>query len=495
VPRRRTLLAAVGAAIGAAAGYYLLVKKAGEDKAKEKPAGPVTATTRAARTLSMARIGTSAGGSYAVHRARRALTADDTKRKELDAQFELRTAEQVASVLGNMKGALMKIGQMASYLDQGLPEPVRDALAQLQADAPPMSAALAAECVERELGQHPSTLFAEWDETPMAAASIGQVHRALLHDGRAVAVKVQYPGIDAAIKADLDNAGVLFQAIGLMFPGLDPAPMVTEIRDRVIEELDYRLEASNQQLFADYWRHHPFIHVPDVVADLSTGRVLTTELAHGVRFDEARTWPQEERNLAAEAIYRFVFNSLYRLHAFNGDPHPGNYLFEPGGRVTFLDFGLVKRYTPAELDLAIAMIKAMVLDRDMAEFRRAIDAAGILPIDAEFDEVDIKEYFSHFYSFVLEDEKVTITPEWSSESVRRFFDASGPHGEIMKKANVPPTFVIIQRINLGLFAVLGEFHATRNWRRIGEEIWPWVSGPPSTPLGEAEVKWRAEHHP
>src|SRR5690606_20925499 len=159
--------------------------------------------------------------------------------------------------LGGMKGAFMKLGQMASYLDVGLPEHAREALAGLQHDAPPMSADLAAGVVERELGRPPDRLFAEWDPVPVASASIGQVHRAITHDGRAVAVKVQYPGVDEAIAADLDAAGTVFGAMGLAFSGFEPGPLVEEIRARVLEELDYANEARNQQLFADFYRGHP----------------------------------------------------------------------------------------------------------------------------------------------------------------------------------------------------------------------------------------------
>ena len=405
--------------------------------------------------------------------------------------LQLRTAEHVAETLGNLKGAMMKLGQMASYLDQGLPEPVREALASLQQDAPPMAPELAAGVIEAELGKHPADLFAEWDPVPIASASIGQVHRALTHDGRAVAVKVQYPGVDEAIRGDLDNAGLLFSGMKFLFPGLDPVPLVAELRERIVEELDYRLEADNQRLFAAYYEGHPFIHVPAVVDELSSGRVLTTELAGGARFAELLTWSQEERDLAAESIYRFVFGSLYRLHVFNGDPHPGNYLFEPGGRVTFLDFGLVKRFTPAELQPFEDMIDAMVLRHDPAGFRRIVEEVGLLQPGRPFTDAEVAEYFGHFYEFVLEDREVVMTEEYASETVRRFFDTSGEHGEIMKAANVPPSMVIIQRINLGLYAILGQLAATANWRKIADELWPWVDAAPSTPLGEAEATWRA----
>lgn len=493
MPKARTVAAVLGVITAAAAGAVAVQEARRRAEAASAPAaGPVSATSRNARNAALAGVGAKAGSQYALHRAKRAFASAD-RQAELDARFELQTAESIADALGNMKGALMKLGQMASYLDQGMPEPVREALAELQSNAPPMSAALAAQVVAEELGGAPEAVFAEWDPTPIASASIGQVHRAITHDGRAVAVKVQYPGVGEAIRADLENAGLLFGAMGMLFPGLDPGPLVVELKERLVEELDYRLEAANQQLFADYYRGHPFIHVPDVVAELSAERVLTTELAEGVRFDEMETWSQAERDLAAESIFRFVFGSLYRLHAFNGDPHPGNYLFQPGGHVTFLDFGLVKRFTPDEVEVMEAMIQAMVLDHDIPRYREIITETGLLDPDATFSDAEVEDYFGHFYDFVRRDEASTITPEYASETVRRFFDTSGPYGEVMKAANVPPAFVIIQRINLGLYAIFGQLHATANWRRISEELWPIVGGPPSTHLGRLAEAWAIAH--
>ena len=455
--------------------------------------GALQHRTRNQRRAELARIGGRAGTGYAAHRARRVFASAE-RQAELDEQFELRTAEQVAEALGGMKGAFMKLGQMASYLDVGLPDHAREALAGLQQDAPPMSAELAAGVVERELGARPENLFLEWDPAPLASASIGQVHRAITRDGRAVAVKVQYPGVDEAIAADMDAAGMVFGAMGLAFSGFDPGPLVDEIRDRVIEELDYVNEARNQQLFADAYRDHPFIHVPDVVTELSTGRVLTTDLAEGVRFEAMTGWSQDERNLAAESIYRFVFRSLYRLNAFNGDPHPGNYLFQPGGKVTFLDFGLVKHFTEPEIDIFGDMIRALVLEGDTGRYRSIVESIGLLKPGTPVSDDQVYEYFSHFYEFVLHDEEVTITPQWSTDAVSRYFDPTGPHGPIIKAANLPPSFVIIQRINLGLMAILGDLRATANFRRIADELWPWVDGPPSTDMGKAEADWLAARH-
>ncbi len=480
----------MGGLVGAAIAAGAAIRRARKFRRSDSAATPISARTRNRRRLELARMGGRAGTDFALHRARRTFASAE-HRVELDRRFELRTADQVAHALGNMKGAFMKLGQMASYLDTGLPDHVRQALQGLQQDAPPMSPELAAGVVETELGAAPDRVFMEWDPLPIAAASIGQVHRAITRHGRAVAVKVQYPGVDDAIRSDLDSAGVIFGAMGLALPGFEPGPLVEEIRARVVEELDYANEARNQRLFADFYRGHPFIHVPDVLMGLSTPRVLTTELADGVRFDEMSRWDPDERNQAAEAIYRFVFRSLYRLQAFNGDPHPGNYLFRPGGQVSFLDFGLVKHFTPADMELFGDMIRAMVNDRDTARYREIVERIGLLRPGTPVSDRQVHDYFSHFYEFVMHDQEVTITPQWSTDALSRYFDPTGPYGPIIKAANLPASFVVIQRINLGLMAILGDLRATANFRGIANELWPWVDGPPSTEMGKAEADWLA----
>ena len=253
--RRRKVLIATGIAVGAA---LVIARRRSRDDRRA-----LTATGLAARNAQLAAVGARSGVSYAVHRARLA-TVPAEQREALEAAYQLRTTAQVVEALGNMKGALMKIGQMASYLDDGLPEPVREALASLQQDAPPMSPALCSQVVREELGDEPDRVFAEWDPSPIAAASIGQVHRGVTHSGIRVAVKVQYPGVDDAIRADLVNTDLIFRVLGMMFPGLDPGPLVDELRERLTEELDYRNEASNQRFFADAFAGHPFISVPRV---------------------------------------------------------------------------------------------------------------------------------------------------------------------------------------------------------------------------------------
>jgi predicted unusual protein kinase regulating ubiquinone biosynthesis (AarF/ABC1/UbiB family) len=447
----------------------------------------------AGRSAKVAKLGVKVAGTHASTAARKVFASTE-RRVELDERRRLTTAAAVADELGNMKGALMKLGQMASYLDEGLPEPMRMALAQLRTNAPPMSRELAAEVVRHELGRPPEDVFVDWDPDPIAAASIGQVHRAIVRhpdtgDDIPVAVKVQYPGVDEAIEADLKNAGMLGVLLKQGFGGLEPDDMIAEIRERLVEELDYRLEARNQQEFADFYREHPYIHVPEVIATLSTGRVLTSELVDGHTWDDLLTWDQRERDLAAETIFRFVFRSLYRMHAFNGDPHPGNYLFHGDGRVSFLDFGLVKHFSPDEMATFANMVKAAAVDHDAAEFRSIVEAAGMLRRGAPVTTEAVGEYFQQFYEPVRVDREMTWSGEYASNIVRHTFDRSSP---ISQYATVPRAFVFIQRINLGLYALLGELGASGNYRRIAEELWPFVDGPPSTPIGEAEAAWRAD---
>ncbi len=452
-------------------------------------AGPVLGTRTLARNARLARLGLRSGRRYALHRARTTFASAE-RTAELDTEFQIRTAAEVTEVLGNMKGAMMKIGQMASYLDTGLPDHVRQTMASLQHDAPPMSPELAAEQIRAAFGRWPDDVFAEWDPVPIASASIGQVHRAITRDDRAVAVKIQYPGVAEAVAADLRNAGWLFGGLATLFPGVDPTPISDEIQARLLEELDYANEAENQRLFHRYFEGHPFVSVPAVIDELSTNRVLTTELATGSRFAEVVHWSEEERNLAAETLFRFSFGAIYRLHAFNGDPHPGNYLFNPGGRITFLDFGLVKRFDPAETVLFEDLIREMVVNRDGAAFRRIVTDAGILAADAPFSDAEVEEYFSYYYRYVMTDGPVTFDEDYAAGGVQHLFDMNGPYGELMKHLNVPPSFVVVQRITLGLMGLFAQLRPTANWHRIATELWPFTSAPPTTAMGEEIKAWR-----
>ena len=380
----------------------------------------------------------------------------------------------------------MKLGQMASYIDEDMPPTFRAAMSRLQRSAPPMSPELAAAVIREELGAAPERIFQRWDPVAFAAASIGQVHRAITRDGRAVAVKVQYPGIAKTITSDVRNVSLLRRVTAAAFPGLDTRSLIEELAERLRDEVDYTLEAENQELFASYYDGHPFIHVPHVARDLSTQRVLTSDLVAGSTFEDAQGWSQHERDLAGETIHRFVTRSLYRLHAFNGDPHPGNYMFHGRGRVSFLDFGLTKHFTDEDLSPLVDALRYLVIEGDGEGFRASLERAGFLRAGAPVPTETVVDRFGSFYGTVLQDAPMTITPAYASSIVKRFFDARGP---LAPYSDVPRAYVVLQRINLGLYAVLGSLHARANWRKIGEEMWPFVQGPPSTPIGEVERDW------
>jgi predicted unusual protein kinase regulating ubiquinone biosynthesis (AarF/ABC1/UbiB family) len=444
--------------------------------------------SRLGRGAALARLALRLGGRY-LARSPWLIFASVERRGQLRHDLALRTADDVVEELGSMKGVLMKLGQMASYIDEDMPATFRTAMGRLQHNAPPMSPDLAASVIAEELGDAPEHIFARWDSLPFAAASIGQVHRAITRDGRAVAVKVQYPGIARSITSDLKNAALLRRLVAAAFPGLDTRSLIDELGDRLREEVDYLLEADNQERFARYYERHPVIHVPHVVSELSTSRVLTSELVVGVSFEELMQRSQSERDLAGETIHRFVSRSLYRLHAFNGDPHPGNYLFHGHGRVTFLDFGLTKRFSDEDLAPLIEALRSLVIENDGQRFRTALESAGFLRPGAPVPTEMVVDRFGLFYSTVLRDAPMTITPAFASEIVRRFFDARGP---LAPYSDVPAVYVVLQRINLGLYAVLGSLNATANWRRIASEMWPFSNAPASTPIGEAEARWEEE---
>ncbi len=446
---------------------------------------PIRVLSRAGRRAEMVRLFVRRGLDRSLTKARKRL-ADDSSRRRLQAELERREAQDVVASLGEMKGALMKLGQMASYLEEAIPPALTQALGSLRSDAPPMSGDLALTEIERSLGQPLHKVFAEIDPEPVAAASIGQVHRAITSEGKEVAVKVQYPQIAQAIQADLDNSEMLARILGIVYPGLHPDDLVTELRARISEELDYRQELSNHKLFADYYRGHPYIWVPDVDPQRSTDRVLTSEWVGGQRFENVYEAPQETKEQVAEVLYRFVFRSLNRLHVFNGDPHSGNYLLAADGRVAFIDFGLVKRFDPTEVEQFACLIRAMI-ERDPTTFRETAVLVKLLSPDAPFTDQEIYDWFSTYYELILESKPITFTSDYSVGLLRQTFDAKT--NAILKHANVPPTFALIQRINLGLFSILGKLRATANWRSISEELWEWTDAPPSTPMGHDEAAW------
>ena len=335
---------------------------------------------RIERTWRVWRLTIRNGVRFVLHRVRRQF-AGEVRRTELDDAFTLRTADDVARELGNMKGALMKAGQLISFVVESLPEAAQQSLSSLYSDAPPMSDELAASVVRDELGRSPSEVFLDWSPSPVAAASIGQVHRAVTRDGREVAVKVQYPGVGEAIEADLANADVLYRMVGAFtLKGLDTRALVDELRTRMRDELDYRIEAANVRELRGRFAGHPFVSLPEVIEPLSTRRVLTSEWIDGWSWNEfiERATPAA-RQRAGESIWRFAQHAIHRLGVFNGDPHPGNYRFSPDGDVTFLDFGMVKRWAPGEWELLAPSMDAIIVDRDPDRLLHTMERSGFLP--------------------------------------------------------------------------------------------------------------------
>ncbi len=431
-----------------------------EDQADSAGSRSPGGKLRLSRGLAAMRLAARGGARYAVN-APRLFAAAGEHRQQLRDDLALRTAQDVADTLGTMKGVLMKIGQLASYVDDGIAPPARRILSRLQDSVPPMSPELAARVITEELGGAPERVFKEWDPLPIAAASIGQVHRAITTDGQAVAVKVQYPGIAETIAADLGNVALIKSLLRMAVPSQDVTALLEELRERISEELDYLREADNQRRLAAHFDGHPTARVPKVIDELSTARVITSELADGARFAEMLSWSQEEKDLAAETIYRFTFRSLYELQAFNGDPHPGNYLFEPGGRVTFLDFGLVKHFTAEELQPLVAMIDALCLHEDPEGFRAAMEEAGFLAAGAPIGTDAVVAHMELFYDTIRRRGPRTMTTEYASAVARRYVDFSSP---LAAFAQIPRSYVLVQRINLGLFAILGQMNATADWR-------------------------------
>jgi len=456
-------------------------------------AGGVTATTAEDRNAELVALGSRLGAAQATHRARRAFASAE-RREALDEAHMLRTAADVAEALGGMKGVLMKLGQMQSYLNDSLPPAWKAALATLQSDAPPMAPELAAEVVRAEFGSPPEEVFAEWDGVPIAAASVGQVHRAMTLDGRAVAVKVQYPGAADALTADLDNVGTFLKMAPKPEgqedqPDIDLEPLLAEIRARVTEEADYRREAANQQLFADHFAGHPTIHVPKVVADRSGARVLTTELFDGVRFGDAEGWDQAERDLAGETIFRFVFGSVFRLGAYNGDPHPGNYLFRPGGEVCFLDFGLCRVVEPVVTEALGTLFRAAVVDADPEGFRASLEHAGFLRQGAPVDTDMVFDRVARPWQMLLSEQPAAMPFPVTDLAAPRTDDEKA----MAAAFTLPPTFLLLTtRTLIGMQALLARLGSVQPWRSIAGEIWPFVDGPASTDMGRREEAWRAD---
>jgi predicted unusual protein kinase regulating ubiquinone biosynthesis (AarF/ABC1/UbiB family) len=462
----------------------------------QRPGDAEEATPDDERNLPKTRAGRSAklGAAIGVQAARTAGTAaanvgrsDDESRDRL-ARRHLETATKMASTLGQMKGAAMKIGQLASFVDVDfLPPEYREVyqeqLAKLRTSAPPMPWSKVKEVLAEEYeGRKLKDLFAQFEREAFAAASIGQVHRARLHDGRAVAVKVQYPGIAEALEADLRNAGMIVRLGKALAPGLDAKAIANELRERVLEELDYEYEAQNQRAFARNYAGHPFIYIPEVHTKLSRQRVLVTELVEGKGFDQVKKLPHDERSRFGEIVFRFCFGSIYHLQHFNADSHPGNYLLMADGRVAFLDFGMTKRLEEHQIGLEQRALHAAFND-DAEELRDGLAELGFLR-NKDIDVDRLLEHVKIVGGWYMRDEEIELSPRYVMKVIEVTSDPRSEYFDLMRQESMPAEELMGRRMETGLLAVLAQLGAKRNWHRIMRE---WLfAEPPSTELGEAE---------
>ncbi len=447
-------------------------------------------TSRVGRT---AKISGLAAGQALRQAGTRATNVARTKegREVALERRHIEAAEQIVAALGTMKGAAMKVGQVMSFLDVGLvPEEYREEfqhkLAALRDAAPTVTFKDMRKVIEEELDEPLSDVFEEFDEEPIAAASIGQVYRAQLADGRPVAVKVQYPGVAAAVRADMQNLGLILRLAKRIAPGMDPRAIGEEIRSRIQEELDYELEAQNQRTLARIFRGHPFIVIPDVVTSLSRERIMVSEYVHGTGFEELKTYTQAERDRIGEVMFRFYFGCLYRHGQFSGDPHPGNSMLLHDGRLAFFDFGLFKRMPPGAVELEVNVARA-IIEGDTETIMRLGAEVGFFPEPEKFNPDRVLAHFRAATSWYTADREIELIPEYATQVLIDMSDPRSEYFGYLRHESAPPDHIFGRRMEVLTLAVIAQLHARGNFHRIARE---WLyRDPPATELGRQEAEF------
>ncbi|AGP55150.1 ABC1 kinase family protein [Streptomyces rapamycinicus] len=407
-------------------------------------------------------------------------------------EVQQRTAEQMFKVLGELKGGAMKLGQAMSVFESALPEeiarPYRAALTKLQEAAPPMPSRTVHAALEERLGPDWPELFQEFEDKPAAAASIGQVHRAVWHDGRTVAVKVQYPGAGEALLSDLNQLSRFARVLGPLVPGLDVKPLIAELRERVAEELDYELEAASQRIHAEEYAEDTEIVVPEVVHQ--SDQILITEWLEGVPLSEViADGTQEERDRAGQLLARFLFSGASRTGLLHADPHPGNFRLLPGDapdgppeqwKLGVLDFGSVNRL-PGGLPEPIGIALRMALENDAAGVYDLMRGEGFVKPTIELDPDDLLDFLLPMLEPAQVDAFV-FDRQWLRSQAARMADRHSPVYELGNQLNLPPAYLLIHRVTLSTIGVLCQLGATV---RMRDELEAWVPGFAADPEPEA----------
>ncbi|MFD6198491.1 ABC1 kinase family protein [Mycobacteriaceae bacterium NPDC060252] len=411
-------------------------------------------------------------------------------------RFHERTAERYTELLGHSKGVLMKAGQIFSTLDtsvSGSLTPYARALTRLQTQSPPMDSSLARQVVQDDLGRGVGELFTEFDDEPISSASIGQVHRATLPDGRRVAVKIQYPGVAQAIRDDLANTELLatFLRVALSAAGIysqaDLRGIAGEIADRIGEEVDYRNEAANIRAFGDLYRDHPFIRVPELVDEASGEQVLTMTFVDGIGWDQVQKAGQDLKDTWSEALWRFVYGSFQHSSLYHADPHPGNYRFGLDGSIGVVDFGCVKVFPEFQRYGWTLMGQAMFRG-DRSGLRRLAVEYGVLPGDSAASADEAYSWITGFSPGLSLAQPVRYTPELMEEFLAAV-NISNPNAG-SRYLTIPPDMFMLSRITMGVTSSMTTIGATVNLRAILCDM----AGvdEPSTPLGVRHVAWVRE---